>query len=198
MRGLCAPPSLSSLPLPSLYSPSLSCRMSGGKAATLTFQKLSTQKDDLDKKLAKQQKRIQEAESEEQELREAINQLKLAKRNQGGVQADREQTKRTGKEVRRIVHSLSGAADACTLLTPFKNYTCTIVCTIMAIPASASRILTCAHSLDASVRSFLVVVLPYDPFPLRFFLFTCHTALSHADLPVGAGEAAAAPRLRQD
>jgi hypothetical protein len=71
-----------------------------GKAITLHFQKLSLQKDDLEKKLQRQQKRIDDAELEIGELTAKIYGLRVAKKGQGGAQADREQTKKADKEVR--------------------------------------------------------------------------------------------------
>lgn len=69
-----------------------------GKTMTLQFQKLSLQRDDLEKKLAKQQKRILDADREIAEYSVRVHELKIAKRGQGGAQADRELTKRVDKE----------------------------------------------------------------------------------------------------
>ena len=73
--------------------------LAASKQTTLHFQKLSQQQDDLNKKLLKQQKRVAEYDTAIAEALEAINQLRIAKRNQGGAQADRELVKRTDKEV---------------------------------------------------------------------------------------------------
>ena len=73
--------------------------VSAGKAITLQFQKLSMQKDELEKKLMRQAQRIQEYEKTAATLSEEINALKVAKRLSGGCQADKETTKKTAKDV---------------------------------------------------------------------------------------------------
>ncbi len=83
----------------SLVQPS-TMAVSAGKAITLQFQKLSMQKDELEKKLMRQAQRIQEYEKTAATLSEEINSLKVAKRLSGGCQVDKEITKKTAKEVK--------------------------------------------------------------------------------------------------